>query len=237
MTSLRTRLAAEGGFTMIIALGVLAVTTLLLGALFIAVGGDAHTSQHDLDSKRAYSAAEAGVNAFLYQLNQNPNYWTSCSNDTLAQTQVPGTSPAEYYSYVAIPANGFTSCTSNTIASLIDTSSGSLRMEFTGYSGTPQVQRTVVASFRKLTPLDFLWYTVYEALDSSINGFTGCGVFYRAGSQQQLQHQLGERRHDERTHVHPGPVPDPRVSDLRTRSGRQDREPGPGDQRQRGVLG
>ena len=181
MTSLRTRLAAEGGFTMIIALGVLAVTSLLLGALFIAVGGDVHTSQHDLDSKRAYSAAEAGVNAFLYQLNQNPNYWTSCSNDTLSQTQVPGTSPAEYYSYVAIPANGFTSCTSKTIASLIDTSSGSLRMEFTGYSGNPQVQRTVVASFRKLTPLDFLWYTVYEALDSSINGFTGCGVFYRQG--------------------------------------------------------
>ena len=181
MTSARIRLAAEGGFTMIIALGVLAVTTLLLGALFIAIGGDVHTSQHDLDSKRAYSAAEAGVNAFLYQLNQNPNYWTSCSNDTLAQTQVPGTSPAEYYSYVAIPANGFTACSSNAIASLIDNSTGSLRMEFTGYSGNPQVQRTVVASFRKLTPLDFLWYTVYEALDSSINGFTNCGVFYRSG--------------------------------------------------------
>ena len=41
--------------------------------------------------------------------------------------------------------------------------------------------RTLVASYRKLTPLDFVWYTVYEALDSSINGYTHCGVFYRAG--------------------------------------------------------
>ncbi len=168
---------------MMIALGVLVVTTLLVAAMFVAITGDVHISQHDLDGKRAYSAAEAGANTFLYQLNQNPNYWQSCSNDTLAQTQVPGTSPAEYYSYQPIPANGNTSCIStNSIGSLIDKSTGSLRMEFTGYSGGPNsVVRTLVASYRKLSPLDFLWYTVYEALDSSINGYSTCGVFYRAG--------------------------------------------------------
>ncbi len=171
---------------MLIALGVLVVTSLLVAAMYVAVGGDVHISQHDLDGKRAYSAAEAGANAFLYQLNQNPNYWQSCANDTLSETQVPGTgtstSPAEYYSYQVIPANGATTCTSNAISSLIDNSTGSLRMEFTGYSGGPnQVKRTVVASYRKLTPLDFVWYTVYEALDSAITGYTDCGVFYRAG--------------------------------------------------------
>ena len=179
---LRDGLATENGFVMIIALGVMAVTLLLLAAVFVAVNGDTHNSQHDLDSKRAYSAAEAGANAYLYQLNQNPSYWSNCANDSLAETQVPGTSPAQYYSYAAIPANGAGSCTSNAIASLIDNSTGSLRMEFTGYSGGPsQVRRTVVASYRKLSPLDFLWYTVYEALDSAITGYSGCGVFYRAG--------------------------------------------------------
>lgn len=180
--TLRNRLAGEKGFVILIAVGVMAVTMLLLAAVFVAINGDTHNSQHDLDGKRAYSAAEAGANAYLYQLNQNPSYWSNCANDSLATTQVPGTSPPQYYSYAAIPTNGATSCTSNAIASLIDNSTGSLRMEFTGYSGGPaQVKRTVVASYRKLSPLDFLWYTVFEALDSSITGYSGCGVFYRSG--------------------------------------------------------
>jgi hypothetical protein len=186
ITRLRARLAGEGGFTMVIALGVLVVTSVLVAAMFVAIEGDVHISQHDLDGKRAYSAAQAGANAFLYQLNQNPDYWETCSNDTLAKTEVPGTGTStvqpEYYSSAVIPANGNTVCTSNSISSLIDNATGSLRMEFTGYSGGPNsVVRTLVAQYRKLTPLDFVWYTVYEALDSAINGYTTCGVFYRAG--------------------------------------------------------
>jgi hypothetical protein len=187
--SMSRRLADESGFTMILAIGVLAVTTLLIAALFVAIDGDIHISQHDLDGKRAYSAAEAGAAAFLYQLNQNPNYWLSCSNDSLAKTQVPNSSPAVYYSYQVVPANGNASCNnSNPISSLIDNSTGSLRMEFTGYSGCTMINnvcvpvtRTIVASYRKLTPLDFLWYTVYEALDDSITGYGNCGTFYRSG--------------------------------------------------------
>src|SRR5271166_3824861 len=137
----RDRLRAEDGFTMFAALLVLVVCSILVAAMFLALGGDVHVSQHDLDGKRAYTAAEAGANAFLYELNQNPNYWESCSNDSLSQTQVPGTSPPEYYSYAVIPANGNTSCTVNPIQSLIDTSTGSLRMEFSGFSGANNVQR------------------------------------------------------------------------------------------------
>lgn len=177
----RARLADERGFTLLATFLVLTVTSLLIAAMFLAVEGDTHISQHDLDSKRAYTAAEAGANAFLYELNQNPNYWESCSNDSLSKTQVPSTYPPEYYSYQVIPANGYTACASNAIASLIDSSTGSLRMEFTGYSGNPGTERTVVAAYRKLTPLDFAWYTVYEAQDSAMNGYSDCDVFYRAG--------------------------------------------------------
>jgi hypothetical protein len=180
-THLRQRISDERGFTMLATLMILVITTVLVGALFLALNGDAKLSQHDLDSKRAYNAAEAGANTFLYQLNQNPNYWESCTNDNVSQTQVPGTSPPEYYSYKVIPANGYTTCTSNTISAFIDETTGSLRMEFTGYSGNPSVQRTIVAQYRKLTPLDFAWYTVYEALDNTLSGYSGCNVFYRAG--------------------------------------------------------
>lgn len=173
--------SAESGFVMLIALGVLAVTTLLVTALFIAVRGDIHSNQHDLDGKRAYAAAQAGVNAYLYQLNQNPGYWQNCANDSLAQTMVPNSSPPESYSYAVIPANGASACTSNVIGSLIDNSTGSLRLEFTGYAGAGPVKREIVASVRKLSPLDFLWYTVFEALDKTISGFSDCAVFYRQG--------------------------------------------------------
>src|SRR5206468_7597356 len=102
----RNRLAAENGFTMIVALGVLTVTSLLVAATFIALQGQAQLGQDNLSAKQAYSAAQAGVNAFLYDMNQNPNYWETCGNDTLAATAVPGSSDGEQYSYQPIYANG-----------------------------------------------------------------------------------------------------------------------------------
>lgn len=185
---MRARLADEGGFTMIVTIGVLTITILLTTAVILSVLGDVHNTRHDLDGKRAYAAALAGINAYTYQLNQNPNYWDNCSNDVQGVTGVPGSTTGEQYSWTYVLANGQGSCSSSDPErSLIDLSTGTLRMEFTGYSGvagseaTPQVKRTIVASFGKPNPLDFLWYTVYEALDSSISGYSGCGVFLRNG--------------------------------------------------------
>jgi hypothetical protein len=178
----RTRLGAEHGFTMVVALGVLAVTSLLVAAIFIAIQGQTQLGQDNLSSKRAYSAAEAGVNAFLYNMNQNPNYWETCANDTLPSTPVPGANDGATYSYSPIWANGNTGCTSNVINSLVDTTTGTIRLVFIGNAGTrPQVTRGIVVSFRMNSPLDFLWYTHFEAFDPAIPGMTGCNVFYRAG--------------------------------------------------------
>ncbi len=168
---------------MLIALGVLAVTSLLAAAVYVAVLGDVNVTQHDLEGKRAYYAASAGVNAYLYQLNQHPDYWKTCSNDTQAKTAVPGSTTGEQYAYQPVYNQGYSSanCSGSEISAMIESTTGTLRMEFMGYSGTPQVSRGIVASFRKSSPLDFLWYTVYEALDSSISGYSGCNVFYRNG--------------------------------------------------------
>jgi Tfp pilus assembly protein PilX len=68
---LRARLRAQSGFTMLLALGVLTVTALLSAAVFEAVGGDAQLSRADLDGKRAYAAAQAGLQAYLFQLNSH----------------------------------------------------------------------------------------------------------------------------------------------------------------------
>jgi Tfp pilus assembly protein PilX len=181
---LRDRLAPEHGFTMVVVLGVLLVTSLLTAATVFALQGEIHLSSANLSSKRAYAAASAGVQAYLYQLNQNPNYWETCSNDTSTETPtaVPGATDGEQYSFQPIWANGNTGCTSNMINALVDNTTGTIRFVFTGYSGTrPQVTRSIVTSFRMNSPLDFLWYTHFEAVDDGITGYSSCGVFYRQG--------------------------------------------------------
>jgi Tfp pilus assembly protein PilX len=177
------RLSSEQGFTMVVALGVLLVTSLLLSAVFFALQGEIHLGTDDLAAKRAYAAATAGVNAYLYQLNQNPNYWNTCSNDLQATpVPVPGSSDGASYTYAPIYANGNTGCGSNVINSLIDSTTGTIRMVFTGTAGTnPVVTRAIVVSFRMNSPLDFLWYTHFEAVDDNIPGYGSCGAFYRNG--------------------------------------------------------
>jgi hypothetical protein len=177
------RLSAEHGFTMIVALGVMLVTSLLVAAVLVAVSGDTNITRHDLDSKRAYSAARAGLNAFLYNLDQNPNYWSTCGNDAAGVTPVPGASTPVSYSFQPIYNSGYSAatCSTNAVGALIDPLTGSLRVKFTGYSGaSPQVSRTIVAAFRKRSPLDFLWYTVYETQDPATN--SQCGEWYRQGA-------------------------------------------------------
>ncbi|MBV9174539.1 MAG: hypothetical protein JOZ81_31140, partial [Chloroflexi bacterium] len=172
---------------MIIALGVMVVTSLLVAATFVALQGDTHLTQSDLSAKRAYYAAEAGLNAYLYQLNQNPDSWQTCSTDLQSKTPVPGSSTGAEYSYQPIYNSGYSAsnCSSDPISALVDSSTGTLRMEFIGYAGAqPQITRGIVASFRKDTPLDYLWYTVYEALDPGIApAYKDCGQFYRTGKR------------------------------------------------------
>jgi type II secretory pathway pseudopilin PulG len=180
----RRRLAAEDGFTMVLALGVMLVTSMLLTGVFFALQGEVHSGTNDLSAKRAYAAAQAGIQTYLYDLNQNPNYWGTCANDTVGSTPVPGASDGATYSYAPVYANGNTGCTSNMINALVDTNTGTIRMTFTGKAGTnPVISRSIVVSFRMNSPLDFLWYTHFEAFDTSIPNMSGCGVFYRSGSR------------------------------------------------------
>jgi Tfp pilus assembly protein PilX len=177
---LRRRLADERGFTMIVAIGVLAIVSMLTAALLLTVNNDVGFTKDDLNGKQAYAAAQAGVQAYLYNLNNNStnsSWWETCSNDTVSQTAVPDSTTGATYSYAPVPANGNTTClTTNPVGSLIDNNTGTLRLKFTGYSGTQT--RTIVASFRTLSPLSFLWYTVYETVDTSIDSTDNCDRFY-----------------------------------------------------------
>ena len=63
---------------MIIALGVMLVTSLLLVAAFTVADGDMSLSRSDTTQKQAYYAALAGIQEYEYKLQNNPDYWETC---------------------------------------------------------------------------------------------------------------------------------------------------------------
>ncbi|HEY2141257.1 MAG TPA: hypothetical protein VGG98_04275, partial [Solirubrobacteraceae bacterium] len=78
------RAGAEHGFTMVVTLGVMLVTSLLMGVAFVAAQGDIHLTQNDAAAKKAYYAAQAGVEDYEYHLTQDGNYLNYCTTPTPA---------------------------------------------------------------------------------------------------------------------------------------------------------
>jgi len=202
------RCADERGFTMLLAVFVLTITTLLLGGAYIAVLDDSALSRNDLDQKRAYAAAQAGIQAYNFQLNQNVNYWESClPAANSSPVTVPGSADAgatETYTIKPLVAgtapSGTTQCdVNNPIATMIEgssagTAAGTFRISSTGQSAG--VSRTIVAQYRSPSFLNFVYYTDYEVLDPSATpgNPTGCAVHWpsRGNGCQPIEFVSGD---------------------------------------------
>jgi hypothetical protein len=176
----RARLGREGGFTLIPVAAVMLVLMLLSVAAFAAAQGDIHLSQNDLDQKRAYAAAEAGVHDYLFHLNEDNAYWARCTNvappakvsqawngvgpDTRTGNwrNVPGSDTR--YAIELLPANGATACNpTNAQPTMIDTATGSFAIRTTGQANG--VKRSIITTFRRRGFLDYLYFTDYETSD------------------------------------------------------------------------
>jgi len=69
---------------MIILLGVMLVTSLLVIAAFTSANGEIHLTATDTGQKKAYYAAEAGLQDYEYHLTQDGNYLGYCTTPTPA---------------------------------------------------------------------------------------------------------------------------------------------------------
>jgi Tfp pilus assembly protein PilX len=203
----RLLLADERGFSIIVAIVVLAASSLLLFAAIDSVLDNVQTTRADLDQKRALLAADAGLAVYQQALNANPNYWSTCpvsgsvgaTGQTGTAVTVPGSTDSgsiETYAYENLPATGQTGCSATSpITSEIEQTStpaaGTFRVKITGTSqpttGTAQhaVSRTLVAQFSPASFLQFIYYTQYEILDPTATGDsqTTCANDYWAGTQ------------------------------------------------------
>jgi hypothetical protein len=162
---------AQDGVTMIIAMLVMLVTSLLLVATFTAANDDAQLSHADLTQKQAYYAALAGVQEYEYQLEANPDYWESCPEP---KGPVPNES-SESYAVTTLAAHSAPStentCTassppSNPFKTLIEskgTLTNTFRIESIGKTGTSK--RTIIANFQVAGFLNYIYFTQYENQD------------------------------------------------------------------------
>jgi hypothetical protein len=172
------RLRAEHGFSMIAVMGIMLIGTMLAAAAFAAVGNDLPFARGAQDRKQAYQAAEAGIDFYKYSLTRDNNFWANCvptsgtgskvinqkwtGVGTRGWLPVPG-SPTAYYSIELLPANGKTACDKNDPEGSMVDPQGTFRIRSTGYAGG--VKRSIVASFRRKSFLDFLYFTEYETSD------------------------------------------------------------------------
>jgi Tfp pilus assembly protein PilX len=165
---------AEEGFTMIIAIGVMFVTSLLLVAAFTVANGDIHLSHQDTAQKQAYYAALAGVQRYEQLLQNEPGYWQSCKG---AESTVPEESEEKY---VVTPLTASSSASKtcsaeNPFGTMIEskgTLANTFRIKSTGYAGKVGVagsaSRTLVATFGVTGFLDYVFYTNFETEDPGL---------------------------------------------------------------------
>jgi Tfp pilus assembly protein PilX len=211
----------ERGFTMITVMMVMLVAGLFVAGAYAASDGDLPLGGESRDSKAAYAAAEAGIQYYAYHVAQDPDYWAKCTTVPAPNPGEPNPVATQWYGtgtdtrtghWRAVPGATSTyavellaakdptatastpQCTVGDQTSMLDPSTGMFRIRSTGKAGNER--RSIVASFRRPSFLDYLYFTDFETWDPSvytsttdqINAATQCDDYHgsRAGWCQEI---------------------------------------------------
>ncbi|MGO9319301.1 MAG: hypothetical protein ACLQBY_00620 [Solirubrobacteraceae bacterium] len=191
----------QDGISMIITIAIMFVTSLMLVGAFTATQGEIRVTGLDTDAKKAYYAAEAGVNDYLQHLTEDSNYLSYCTSPTpanpalnqegeepLNKATIPGTegeATPEKYAIVLLTRAGSPEkkCNrNNLIETMIEQTgagAGSFRIKSIGYAGPEK--REIIATFKNVNFVSFVWFTTYETFDPVVYGTpykTECAAFY-----------------------------------------------------------
>jgi hypothetical protein len=202
------RLRSEDGYTMLAVIGAIALITVLVSAAVAATNGDLGLTKRNLDEKRAYAAAQAGIADYAFHLNDDNGYWKRCTAvpapnavnlqgaNPLKTRQVPGATGDERYAIELLRSSSTAqNCNANNppYYNMLEQSGtyvGTFRIRSTGYSG--DAKRSIVATFKKAGFLDYVYFTEYETSDPVTYGYANpspefetvsreCATFRRDG--------------------------------------------------------
>jgi hypothetical protein len=203
---------SEEGYTMIAVVGAISLVSLLVAAALAATRSDLGLVRRDLDDKRAYAAAQAGISDYALHLNDDNGYWKLCAGvpgqpgvdqavnlqdaNPLVTRPVRGATGDERYAIQLLHASN-TSLNCNpsnppfyNMVEQSGTNVGTFRIKSTGYSG--KAKQSIVATFKKASFLDFVYFTQFETSDPVTYGYqnpsadltaanTQCSKFRREG--------------------------------------------------------
>jgi Tfp pilus assembly protein PilX len=213
----RRALLRQDGFTMIFAMMVLFVSSLLVAAAFVAAKGDVKLTHTNTSGKKAYYAALAGINAYKYKLQNSPNFWDTCprlpsweskkSREEVSESNEEvkaqkGEKQSEEYVVQTLPAEKEQMPNASEWNSkcekkearrneILQSSNTTFRIESTGYSGD-EVRR-LIASFSSPGFIDYVYFTDYEILDPSAQNPepTNCEHYYEYRKEHNLISECG----------------------------------------------
>lgn len=165
-------IADQEGFTLVAVTVTMMVLSLFAVSAWAAANNAFPGATKDNDTKRAYEAAQAGVQWYQFQIQRDTNYWTGCAdaangiylkggrpanNATTGWRSVPGSE--EGFAIELIGTTGSDAiCEDNPGSALLN--SGVLTVRSTGrYHGKV---RQIVAKFRRAGFIDYIYYTKRE---------------------------------------------------------------------------
>jgi hypothetical protein len=151
----------ERGLALITVVVASTVLMLLATVLVASAQSSSNISRHDQDWNAALAGAEAGIDDYVFRLNENSNYWQyNAGNPPPASDPNPA-----FSSYV--PVAGAATATEAEFRYSTDVSSLNVdgRIRITSTGRVRDTTRTVHATLRRRSFLDFLYFTDIEARD------------------------------------------------------------------------
>ena len=175
----------DGMALVIVMLSITALMLLAVAAIQFGLGSQ-NSSKRDQDWQSALSAAEAGIDDYIFRLNENTNY------SVYSATNPPPDGNLAFTQYVPIPggnASGQFRYTADTSRLGID---GTITLTSTG--NVLRAKRTVQSTLRRRNFLDYLYFTDYETVDpaaytgtpfTAAQAQTACAKHYYEGRDSQ----------------------------------------------------
>ena len=166
------------------------IATMVLSMLALATVdyavGSQNISHHDQNWNGALAAAEAGIDDYIFRLGENGNYWQYNA------ANLPPDGNKAFIQYVQVSGSATSSKFRYDVDASTIATNGIVKLTSTGRVGN--AARTVRASLRRRSFLDYLYFTDFETVDPALytgtpftpaQAQTRCAFHYYGGINNQ----------------------------------------------------
>lgn len=182
---LRRRVDGDEGAALVLVLGTMVILTMFALTSLGLVMGAMKPTRVDQDSKRAFAAAQAGVDDFIARSNSNDTYYKNVATDTsnLAIAPTPAAPRGATVPGSRVNDQTFRYRMLSSVTEVAQT--GTIRLEVTGYATNKSdvVSRKVIANLRPDSFLNYIYVTNYEVQDPELYA-NRLGLFYATLNNQ-----------------------------------------------------